>query len=381
MNLIDQMKLTKEAGCSLTLLDNDKRNAVLSSIVTALCCSCSEILTANAQDLAKMPQEDPRYDRLLLTEARIKAMADDIERIISLPAPIGKKLDYRIMENGLLIEKSAVPLGVVAVIYESRPNVTIDVFTLCFKTCNACILKGGKEAYYSNTILVQIIQKVLAAYNIDTNVIYLFPPNRDDTNVLLEATGIVDVCIPRGGKALINFVRNNAKIPVIETGAGVVHAYFDLSGDIIKGREIINNAKTRRVSVCNALDCLLIHTLRLDDLYMLVEPLKQYKVDIFADQDAYTSLTTLYPNELLHLASPDDFGREFLSYKLAIKTVNTVKEAVKYIMSHTSGHSEAIIAEDHDAAKYFVERVDAAVVYVNASTAFTDGGSLGWERK
>ncbi len=377
IDINEQLKKTKKASYTLALLDDSKRNALLHQIAQDLLGSYKEILEANANDLAYMQQDDPMYDRLLLTKTRLESMANDIEIVIALPSIINKRLEHMVMPNNLLIEKVSVPLGVVAVIYESRPNVTIDVFTLCFKAGNACVLKGGTEAYNSNLILVKIIQKALVDHNIDLNAICLLPPSRHDTKILLNATNLIDVCIPRGGQSLINFVRNNAKIPVIETGAGIVHTYFDLNGDLNKGRDIINNAKTRRVSVCNALDCLLINKARLKDLYTLIEPLQHNNIEIFADQEAFTCLQHLYPNKLLHHASKDDFGREFLSYKMAIKSVNSVDKAIEHIMTHTSNHSEAIITEDKEVATYFVQRIDAAAVYINASTAFTDGGQFG----
>lgn len=377
MKIIDEIKKTKKASYELGLLDDAKRNEVLHSIAQKLRENCEAIIAENAKDLAQMSEENPMYDRLLLSKPRIFSIATDIDSVSALDSPLNKKLEQKTLENGLRLEKVAVPLGVVAVIYESRPNVTIDVFTLCFKTGNACILKGGKEAYHTNLMLVDIIHQVLGEHNIDTSILYLLPPNREDSLILLHATGLVDVCIPRGSQSLINFVRENARIPVIETGAGIVHTYFDISGDLDKGRLIINNAKTRRVSVCNALDCLIIHNARLNNLFTLVEPLIQHKVEIFADQESFDALAPLYPEKLLHPAKKDDFGREFLSYKLAIKTVSSVEEAVTHIMQHTSAHSEAIIAENQPTIDYFLARIDAAAVYVNASTAFTDGGQFG----
>lgn len=377
MNIIEQLNKTKAASYGLAFISDRERNDVLHSLARNLHCSIVKILEENSKDLMNMTSNNPMYDRLVLTEGRIKEMVEDIDHVISLPSPLSEKMKHKVMPNGLIIKKIPVPLGVVAVIYESRPNVTIDVFTLCFKAGNACVLKGGKEAYHTNLILCKLIQKALEEHAIDLNALYLFPANRDDTNILLNATGLVDVCIPRGSQSLINFVRNNAKIPVIETGAGIVHAYFDLSGDIIKGRNIINNAKTRRVSVCNALDCLLIHKACMNDIFALVEPLQHHTVEIFADQKAYGCLEALYPQNLLHLAGQTDFGREFLSYKLAIKTVDSVDDALEHIRAYTSNHSETIITEDKKVAKYFVERIDAAAVYVNASTAFTDGGQFG----
>jgi glutamate-5-semialdehyde dehydrogenase len=377
MDVATQLQKTKKASYTLAHLDESKRNELLATVANNLLQSIPEILIANAKDLENMSSKDSMYDRLVLTEARIKTIADDINSVIKLTSPINTILEHRVMPNGLDIQKITVPLGVVAVIYESRPNVTIDVFTLCFKAGNACILKGGKEAYHSNLVLVQIIQKALETHNIDMHAICFFPPSREDMLLLLSATGLVDVCIPRGSQALINFVRDNAKIPVIETGSGIVHAYFDLAGDLAIGRSIINNSKTRRVSVCNALDCLLMHQARINDLASLVEPLQQHNVEIFADPASYAALLNVYPQQLLHQARKDEFGREFLDYKLAVKIVRSAADAIDHISSYSSGHSEAIITDDKKTAQYFVDHVDAAAVYVNASTAFTDGAQFG----
>jgi glutamate-5-semialdehyde dehydrogenase len=377
MSIVEHIRKTKAASHELLALTESERNAVLASLAMKLRDSCDEILSANARDLEAMGQEDPMRDRLALTEKSIKEIASSIEKVVSIPSPLGKVLEHKRMPNDLFLEQVAVPLGVVSVIYESRPNVTIDVFVLCFKTGNACVLKGGKEAHHTNTVFVQIIQSALSDHHVNTDAVYLLPPNREETLVLLNAHGLVDVCIPRGSQSLINYVRMNAKIPVIETGAGIVHTYFDQSGDKTKARDIINNAKTRRISVCNALDCLLVHQDRLSDLYELVEPLKSHEVEIFADKKAYDALSNLYPNHLLFHAHPDDFGKEFLSYKLAIKTVDSIAEAVSHIMTYTSGHSEAILTENQENADYFIQKIDAAVVYVNTSTAFTDGGEFG----
>ncbi|CAL7960777.1 Gamma-glutamyl phosphate reductase [Alphaproteobacteria bacterium] len=372
-----KIRKVKEASYTLYGLDEKVRNKVLLSLAKELMHSSNTILQENAKDLALMSQKDPKYDRLLLTRERIQSIAHDITRIAALPSPVGTILLEKIMPNGLYIQKISVPLGVVGVIYESRPNVTLDVFALCFKSGNSCILKGGKEAYYSNTILAGIIKRVLITYYINPDVLYLMPTAREAIDLLLNAVNFVDVCIPRGGQALIAFVRNNAKVPVIETGAGIVHTYFDISGDVAKGRKIIENAKTRRASVCNALDTLVIHKKRLNDLQALVEPLIAKNVEIFADNLSYERLVTRYPTPLLHLAKPEDFGIEFLSYKMSIKTALSIEEAVKHIMHYTSGHSEAIIAEDNTAITYFLDNIDAAAVYANASTAFTDGGEFG----
>ena len=374
---MSQLKAVKEASYHLMLLDQTKRADVLLNLASRLRKACAQIIEENKKDLAVMAKDDPMYDRLLLSEERIHAIAEDLERVASLHDPLGICLEERTRPNGLKIQKISVPLGVVAVIYESRPNVTIDVFALCFKSGNACVLKGGKEAHHSNRFLVSLIHQCLQELGLDTHSVYLLPPEREATTRLLSAMNWVDVCIPRGSHSLIQFVREHAKIPVIETGAGIVHTYFDASGDVEKGRLIINNAKTRRVSVCNALDTLIINEKSLPNLYYLVELLAQSNVELFADELSYKALNSLYPEKLLHQAKPHDFGHEFLSYKMAIKTVPSVKEAVTHVMHYTSGHSEAIIAENEEVINYFLAHVDAAAVYVNASTAFTDGGQFG----
>jgi glutamate-5-semialdehyde dehydrogenase len=375
--IINQLKAVKETSHRLKLLTKTKRKEVLLSLAAHLRKATHSIMVENKKDLLLMEKEDPRYDRLLLSEERINAIADDMELVASLPDPLGSIIEEQLRPNGLRIQKVSVPLGVVAVIYESRPNVTIDVFSLCFKTGNACVLKGGKEAYHSNKYLVSLIHQSLQEHDISKSSVYLLPPEREATHQLLNATELVDVCIPRGSQSLIQFVREHAKIPVIETGAGIVHIYFDSSGDIEKGRLIINNAKTRRVSVCNALDTLVIDEKSLANLHFLVELLASKNVEIYADGLSYKTLDSVYPQPLLHKASPNDFGHEFLSYKMAIKTVSSVEDAVNHIMEYTSGHSEAIIAEDPLAVTYFLDHIDAAAVYVNASTAFTDGGQFG----
>ena len=372
-----QLKAVKRASQEMVLLDDTLREQVLRSLAGHLRRSTDTLIQHNQLDVAAMQPDDPRYDRLLLSKERIEAMATDLEKIASLSNPVGRVIEQKTMSNGLRIEKIAVPLGVIAVIYESRPNVTMDVFALCFKTGNACVLKGGKEAQYSNAALVSLIQEVLALHHVDANIIYLLPPDRAATQLLLEAVGLVDVCIPRGGQALIHYVRDHAKIPVIETGAGIVHTYFDVSGDLDKGRAIVNNAKTRRVSVCNALDTLIIHDKCLPNLYPLVEALALSQVQLYVDEPSFEALVSFYPSSLLHKATMDDYGHEFLAYKMAIKTVASVQEAVYHIRLYSSGHSEAIIAENQDTIRYFLAQVDAAATYVNASTAFTDGAQFG----
>lgn len=378
MNEINaRLRQLKRDYPALLNLSDTQRNALLLDLATRIEQHAPEIIVANALDLAKMPPEDPKYDRLKLTTERINAVAADVRKVANLTTPLGIILEQRTLANGLDLQKTRVPLGVVAVIYEARPNVTIDVFSLCFKSGNAVVLKGGSEAMHSNQILVELIKQSLLAQQINPDIVYLMPPERAAVYDLLNAVGLVDVCIPRGSQNLIQFVRENAKIPVIETGAGIVHTYFDYNGDISSGAKIINNAKTRRVSVCNALDTLIIHSSRLVELAELVAPLIENQVIIYADTESYRMLAGTYPAKLLKSACTEDFGREFLDYKLAVKCVDKLEEAIKHIQQYSSGHSEAIISNDPQNIEQFINQIDAAVVYVNASTAFTDGGEFG----
>lgn len=352
-------------------------NQVLEDVAAEAIAQTEYILAENQKDLDRMDPADPKYDRLKLTAERIKGIAGDMLSVAKLDSPLGKQLSATEMPNGLSISKIRVPLGVVGVIYEARPNVTFDVFALCFKTGNISILKGGSDADFSNRAIISVIHKVLAKHGVDVNVVTLLPAEREATTALLNAIGYIDVLIPRGSQSLIDFVRDNSKVPVIETGAGIVHTYFDESGDLEKGAEIIANAKTRRVSVCNALDCLIIHSARLSDLPRLAHVLKEKEVEIFADAPAFEAIKGDYPANLLHEASPEHFGTEFLSMKMAIKTVGSFNEALTYIAINSSKHSEAIISEDADNIAQFLNDVDAAAVYANVSTAFTDGAQFG----
>jgi len=372
---MDNFKLVKQA--SYDIVDENTRYRTLVALSELINQNYQLIIDENQKDLANMDKSDPKYDRLELNKDRILAIAADVAKVAHLPFEEAQILESKLLPNGLELKKQRVPLGVVAAIYESRPNVTVDVFSLCFRSGNACILKGGKEAYYSNLIFFSLIHNALSLHQLNLNWVYLMSTERGAVYDLLNATDIVDVCIPRGSQQLIDFVRQNAKVPVIETGAGIVHTYFDNSGDLTKGKLIINNAKTRRVSVCNALDTLIIHRERLNDLADLVEPLVQHKVEIFADLESYAVLKGHYPDSLLFLATPADFGKEFLSYKISIKTVDGVDEALLHIRQYSSKHSEAIIAENQETVQYFLTRVDAAAVYANASTSFTDGGEFG----
>lgn len=351
--------------------------SVLNDLADAAVAQTIHLLEENQKDLDRMDSSDPKYDRLKLTGARIQDIAKEMRNVAALPNPLGHILSEKTMPNGLNISKISVPMGVVGVIYEARPNVTFDVFALCFKTGNVCVLKGGSDAEFSNKAIISIIHKVLSKYNIDTNVATLLPPEREATEALLNANGYIDVLIPRGSQQLIDRVRQQSKVPVIETGAGIVHTYFDETADLPKGAEIICNAKTRRVSVCNALDCLVIHSSRLTDLPEIAIPLAEKEVEIYADHDAYAALQGHYPANLLHQAKAEHFGTEFLSLKMAIKTADNFAEALDHIAKYSSKHSEAILTEDAANAATFLNKVDAAAVYVNASTAFTDGAQFG----
>lgn len=370
-------KKVLSAGRTLSILDNNKINEVLRMLADAAVENIPFIISENVKDLARLEKNDPTYDRLLLTPDRIKGIASDIRDVINLPSPAGRLLMEKRRPNGLMISKISVPFGVIGVIFEARPNVTFDVFSLCLKSGNACILKGGSDAIKSNTAIVKVIKSVLKNSGIDQNILALLPAGRDETKQLLNARDYVDLVIPRGSRSLIDFVRKNASIPVIETGAGICHTYFDESGDKEKGRIIINNAKTRRVSVCNALDCLIINEKRLEDLGYIVGLCSDSNVLIYADEKAYLSLQGKYPPELLLPAGKESFGTEFLSYKMAVKTVGSINEALEHIAKYGSKHSEAIISENQERISLFFRLVDAASVYSNASTAFTDGAEFG----
>ena len=367
---------TKKASLRLSSLSDKARNAVLLRLADAIVAEADTLLAANAKDLQNREPSDPLYDRLQLTKERLEGIAADMRMVVSLPDPLGRVLVDRVLPNGLQLRKVSVPFGVIGVIYESRPNVTFDVFSLCFKSGNACLLKGGRDAQQSNLAAVALIKRVLESMEVDTDVVNLLPATHEAAQALLSAVGYVDLVIPRGGKQLIQFVRDNARIPCIETGAGVVNTYFDAAGDLAKGIRIVTNAKTRRVSVCNALDCLIVHASRLADLPALVGEMAE-KVSLYADSRAYNALLGHYPAARLQPAGPDSFGTEYMDYKLAVKTVDSLQEALDHIRTYGSGHSEAIVTEDPAAATAFQQAVDAACVYVNAPTSFTDGAQFG----
>ena len=405
MELKETFQKVKAASKTLGLLSDEQRNEVLKAVADAIIAETPALLAANAEDLAKMDKTNPLYDRLQLTEQRLQDIASDMRHVSTLPSPLGRVLKDKTLENGLHLQRVAVPFGVIGMIYEARPNVTYDVFSLCFKSGNACVLKGGKDADASNSASVELIHRVLTKYGVDPNVCTLLPATHEATGEMLNAVGYIDLCIPRGGKKLINFVRDTAKVPVIETGAGVVHCYFDKDGDLEMGKRIITNAKCRRVSVCNALDCLLIHESRLSDLPALCEGLAEKQTKIHADAKAYEALKEHYPDTLLYKAEESEakmkeaglltadlqsadsteadanmksiWNTEWLSMQMGIKTVASEDEALEHIATYGSGHSESIVSNDEAAQKKFQALVDAACVYVNAPTSFTDGAQFG----
>jgi len=362
---------------SLNSLDADAIDQILLRLSEEAINRIDYLLAENARDLALMERTNPLYDRLMLTEERIQAIASDIRKVAGMKSPLGRILSEYVRPDGLKISRITVPFGVVGIIYEARPNVTFDVFTLCLKSGNVCILKGGSDASHSNQAITRVIKDILAEFNVNPDVLTLLPPGRAETTMLLKARQYVDLIIPRGSRSLIDYVRVNSAIPVIETGAGICHTYFDEYGDPEKGRTIIHNAKTRRVSVCNALDCLIIHEKRLSDLPHLIGLCSGKTVEVFADERAFEALKGSYPEELLRKANEDSFGTEFLSYKMAVKTVEGIDEALEHIERYGSKHSEAIISEDSGRIGLFFKHVDASSVYSNASTAFTDGGEFG----
>ena len=378
MTLEDTFKKVKKASKALALIPDAKRNDILNAVADAIVANKDSILAANKDDLDRAGKDYAFYDRLLLTPDRLDGIAADMRHVATLPSPLGKVLKNKTLENGLHLKRVSVPFGVIGMIFEARPNVTFDVFSLCFKSGNAALLKGGKEADGTNRAEVELIHNVLNANGIDPAVVELLPATHEATGALLTAVGYVDLCIPRGSKRLISFVRDTAKVPVIETGAGVVHCYFDETGDLDKGKRIVDNAKTRRCTVCNALDCLLINSKRLKDLPLLVAPLAGKKVKLHADEQAYNVLQGSYPSELLtHSNGDETWNTEWLSMQMGVRTVGNIGEALKHIDTYGSGHSECIVTEDKDAARMVEGMVDAACVYVNAPTSFTDGAQFG----
>ena len=377
MSLENKFKAVKQASALLNDLSDIAVRQLLTDLAAEAEAQIPYLLTENQKDLDRMNPADPKYDRLKLSAERIHGIASDMRQVAALPSPLGEILSKELRPNGMLIQKIRVPFGVIGIIYEARPNVSFDVFSLCIKTGNACILKGGSDAEYSNTAIVQLIRQQLLKHGFPDDAVLLLPPDRRAADELMKATAYVDLIIPRGSQSLIDHVRSHSLVPVIETGAGICHTYIDSSADIQKAATIVHNAKTRRVSVCNALDCMLLHRSRLQDLPEICLKLQDEQVVIYADPEALAALKSHYPGHLLQPAGEKHYGTEFLDYKMAVKTVKSTEEAIEHIARYSSGHSEAIVCEDTEQAQLFCKKVDAACVYVNVSTAFTDGAQFG----
>lgn len=376
-SILPLLQKTQQASASVRRLSDAQRSNLLNELAVIVEQSKVLIMSENQKDLDLMDKTDPKYDRLLLNENRIQGLANSLREVALLPDPTGEILVETNLENGLNIKKIAVPMGVVGVIYESRPNVTIDVASLCLRSGNACVLKGGKEAIFSNTCLVGLIHQVLAKFGVADEAVLLLPTDRKFTEELLKATRFVDIIIPRGSDSLIQYVRQNSLIPTIETGAGVVHTYVEASADLAKAKEIIVNARVSRPSVCNSLDCAIVDAGIIEEfLPMLVEDFKKWNVEVYADDASYAVFENI-GYEKLHKAQAEDFGREWLDYKISIKTVANLDEALSHIQAFSSRHSEAILTQNQTYAERFLAEVDAAAVYHNASTRFTDGGQFG----
>ena len=376
-----QLQQAKDASLDLQGYSQQQVNDLLLTLADAIMAHKDSLLSANQQDLDRMEQSNPLYDRLKLTESRLEGIASDMRNVVKLPSPLGKTLSETTLPNGLEIKRVSVPFGVIGIVYEARPNVTFDVFSLCLKSGNVCVLKGGKDADSSNRAIVSLIKAELERQGLNPHVIELLPATHEATGEMLQARNFIDVVIPRGSSRLINFVRETASVPVIETGAGVCHAYIDRDADLKKAIPVVVNAKTRRVSVCNALDCMIIDQNRLADLTQICQPLFEKGVEILADNESYSVLSasqlgTTYAS-LLKPATEETFGTEFLAMRMAIKTVDGVEAAIRHIRQYGSGHSECIVTENQTAADEFLRKVDAACVYHNAPTSFTDGAQFG----
>jgi glutamate-5-semialdehyde dehydrogenase len=373
-SIIPLLKATKDASVAIRKLSDRQRADLLNALAEKVLVNTTNIMTENQKDLVLMDDADPKKDRLLLNEKRIIDLAQSLRDVAALPDPTGEVLLEKTIEQGMSLQKLTVPLGVVGVIYESRPNVTLDVASLCLRSGNACVLKGGKEAHYSNTFLVSLIHESLAEMDIDQAAVMLLPTDRKFVNELLTATKYVDIIIPRGSESLIQFVRKNSLVPTIETGAGVCHTYVDKTADFEKAKNIVVNAKVSRPSACNALDTVLVdREVAAAFLPMLKDDFIKWNIEVFADEPSFEIFQKAgYP--FLQKAEPEDFGREFLDYKCSVKIVDGLDAAIDHIYHFSSSHSEAIISKDAEAIEKFLNEVDAAAVYANASTRFTDGG-------
>lgn len=378
MTVTELLKLSRRASRALALRTPEEIDNMLLRMADAIDKNAELLLKANADDMSRMDASDPRADRLLLTAQRIADITRDMRAVAALPTPLGRELSSVVRPNGMTIRKVSVPFGVIGVIYEARPNVTFDVFALCAKAGSATVLKGGHEAAATNEAAVGVIHRELEAMGWNPDIVTLLPNDRQATADMLGAVGLIDVVIPRGSRRLIDFVRSTAAVPVIETGAGVCHTYVHSSALTDMARDIVFNAKTRRVSVCNTLDTLIIDASRLADLPAICAPLAEKNVEIHADARALQALSGNYPAQLLVEAQPEDYGREWMDYKMTIATVDSLREAIDFIEAHTSRHSECIVAQDEAAIAAFQREIDAACVYANVSTSFTDGGQFGF---
>lgn len=378
-HLKQQLTRAKKASRVLARVPTAKKNVFLRALARALQANRSSIVAANARDLAKQAADYPLRDRLLLTEPRLADMAKGIRNVVTLPDPVGEVLEKRILPNGLHLSRVRTPLGVIGIIYEARPNVTMEIASLTVKTGNVAVLKGGEDAHETNTILVQMIRRVLKRCGLPEDAVTMIDSfARSVSDELMQASDFLDLLIPRGSDRLIQYVRKHATVPVIETGAGVCHTYVHKSADLAQAVRVVENAKTRRTGVCNALDTIIMDASIAKPLLAKLSPVfTRHGVEIFADAESYSLLSGLYPSELLRKAAPTDFGREFLSMKCSIKIVKNADEAIAFIQNKTSGHSEAILTRNKNIARRFTEQIDAAAVYVNASTAFTDGFQFG----
>lgn len=375
--IVPQLQATQQAAAQIRRLTGEQKTTLLNRLAELLLENQDHIMAENQKDMERMADGDPKKDRLFLNEKRIQGLADSLRDVAQLPDPSGQVLFEREIEQGLKLKKIAVPLGVVGAIFESRPNVTVDVAALCLRSGNACVLKGGKEADFSNRCLVGLIHQALKENGIDTNAVMLLPTDRQFVMELLTATRYVDIIIPRGSESLIQFVRKNSLIPTIETGAGVCHGYVEATANLEKARDIVVNARVSRPSVCNSMDCVIVDkAIAAEFLPMLKDDFIKWNVEVFADEDSYSIFEQIdYP--MLQHAQPKDFGREFLDYKMAVKVVDGLDEALSHIQNYSSRHSEAIVSENQVAIDRFLNEVDAAAVYANASTRFTDGGVFG----
>lgn len=376
--LFELLSKAKKSQPELSSASLSQRNKILRLIQKKIKKNLKKIIKENQEDLKRIDSADPRYDRLLLNKERVLSIAKSINEIIKLDDPLRKVLEERKLKSGLSLQKISVPFGTVGVIYESRPNVTCDISAICLKAGNVVILKGGEEAEKSNEILVGLIKSALKEAGFSENLVVRIPEKeREMVSEILKANEFIDLVIPRGGRGLINFVKENSIVPVIETGAGVCHVYVDEFADIDMASRIVVNAKVSRPSVCNAMDTAVVHSRILKPfLQKLGIELQKYNVEVFADSESYKILSEQkYP--FLKRAKKADFGYEFLSLKMAIKVVKDLKEGIDFVNLHSTRHSEAIVTQNKENAEKFLKEIDAGCVFHNASTRFSDGGEFG----